>query len=522
MNGGSVILRKENHITLRTVEGEIVNYIVGKEIGAKNFDENKFRELCKEADIYLLLDRVKKSKCLPFLKKYSIYFEEYQKYIIDKELKELHEKNQNLWKQYTLIVQEAKKNNIKLIEPKGFSLSIKIYQSIMGRQISDVDFLVNKENLITMGILLVENGFFHRHDGSIEDICKALLKKSSDYFYEVKFYKKYMNDRYHCIELKNATSAIKEKDINEFKNNLQMIEYEGEKIYTFSDEYLLLHLCVTLYNNAYSYEGCLNMEYKWRDYIDLYNFLEKAKHINWNKFNELILKYNYIDVIFYIKTVFNIMWKKEILNKVVLDFYDSQKVAEINSFIQAGDNRKEFFLNQIFTNQEIFNKRNLENNHIDYMNNYFQIYRSNQIIHLKMHLKKEYVEGIRQGNRLYIFFIYENKEIDGESNADAIYKENKTLLLYYYKNDFYILKEQMKYFTVNYQNVNNKNLHGIKIKDKIKSNKEFVDIELNCEDLLKEMNKKCYINMVTDISVLPNYYKHQEYYTVPGKQLIHI
>lgn len=94
------------------------------------------------------------------------------------------------------------------------------------------------------------------------------------------------------VELKMATSAIDIDQIRSFMENVQEIDLGDERVTTFDQEHLFLHLCANVYRNFASYESVMRSNLKLRDFYDIYQF-EQRGEIDWERCRDLARRYRW-------------------------------------------------------------------------------------------------------------------------------------------------------------------------------------------------------------------------------------
>ena len=105
------------------------------------------------------------------------------------------------------------------------------------------------------------------------------------------------------VELKMATSAIDIDQIRSFMENVQEIDLGDERVTTFDQEHLFLHLCANVYRNFASYESVMRSNLKLRDFYDIYQF-EQRGEIDWERCRDLARRYNLYGELKYIQEEF--------------------------------------------------------------------------------------------------------------------------------------------------------------------------------------------------------------------------
>ncbi len=501
-------------------EMQLMYWIVGKTINSPQIRDIKYKGLFKDIDIDKFIGIVKKHKCVPVIYKYLDLFN----YEDQEKIKNTYQKfcirNHHLVEDAIKIADRAKKENLNIVEPKGLALTLTIYQNVDYREFGDIDFIVKPVDLKFLGRVLVEQGFFHRHNGDIADICDKLESNPQSMVYEIKFYKYYNKDSARVIiELKKNTDAVSASVLPYLCKDDEMVYYGGKALYkTFSKEGLLLHLCASIYTDHYSYEGVFSDVGKWRDFIDLYFFCKNVKY-DTNKFRELANSCHLMHCVIFCETL---MW--ELFSVSLFEEYD--RVCGFSFLFEAvlNNTKKEYFLKRFLIEQQskdkefiwqkrfqvrfkqlVFNVERISNDSLKYI---IQISSVEQ-------LKRELFD-----KRLYLFFIWNlGGNITSSITPDSYYEHNMSICLYMYENEIYFVRKKENIFSVNNATVCNMRLNGKNIKvSSIDKNIFEIDIVLP----LNSMHEKVYFNALTDLALLNDYYKHDEYLYMPGETLYRI
>lgn len=261
-------------------ENQLLYQIICRKINSPLERPQYIKKLMKEIENAKFITVIRKNKCLPIVYDYIDEFDEEIKQKIREEYAVFKERT-NIQKQAAIeIAKCAEKEEITIIEPKGIALAKVIYGKIEKREFGDIDLVVSIDELKRLGNMLVELGYFHRHDGSIRDICEV-MEYEQGLVYEIKFFKFIDSEFKVKVELKKATDAIEYSSIKEFFLHKEPLYLDENTVYhTFEINYLFLHLCSNIYTDHYKYEGVFNNVGRLRDYVDLYFFYKNRNIID--------------------------------------------------------------------------------------------------------------------------------------------------------------------------------------------------------------------------------------------------
>lgn len=473
----------------------------------------RIQELAKKIDIYEFIKQLKKNKCIPLISEYLDLFDNNYKIILQNEYQTWINRVYALEKMAKDISKSAKENNINIIEPKGFALAMTIYQDKTKRQFSDLDLIVPLDQMSKMSEVLIEKGYFHRHNGKIADICAMLEKHEDTIVYEIKFLNPTMMG-YLVVEVKKASDAVSYSVLPFFTEDLKPLCMDDQELYsTFANEGLLLHLCSNIYTDHYKYEGVFNDVGKLRDFLDLYFFNRNVSY-NHEKFYSLAKKSNLEKGIEFCKIIMKRLFHIDIFSDFVLDNNNISNFPDANTIIYGG--KKKFFL-------ELYRRMQNKKNEFTQLESSFSLKKvdikveSNQktsLIYFTLQMNIEVLENILADGRLYISFVSGLAEKDfnipnEEIDLNTYYLDNYTFCIFRNSRGLQFIKDRIKMFSVYNQNISNEKLKGEKI-DGLYDNDQFkwrYKFEIPDYFLASDI----YINLFTDIRLLDDYYKHDEY-----------
>lgn len=146
-------------------ENQLLYQIICRKINSPLERPQYIKKLMKEIENAKFITVIRKNKCLPIVYDYIDEFDEEIKQKIREEYAVFKERT-NIQKQAAIeIAKCAEKEEITIIEPKGIALAKVIYGKIEKREFGDIDLVVSIDELKRLGNMLVELGYFHRHDG---------------------------------------------------------------------------------------------------------------------------------------------------------------------------------------------------------------------------------------------------------------------------------------------------------------------------------------------------------------------
>lgn len=177
--------------------------------------------------------------------------------------------------------------NIRAILIKGPALSSIIYEDPCRRIFSDLDILVQEEDIEKFISIMQELGYKPLVHGT----NKVISKESSLFFdyllHDIQCKKIVDNNISLCIEIKRFTWGGNLEYIKDFFSNTQLINIGSSSIYTLNLQYTFLNLCIYTYNYTELPYGVYGNKICIKNYIDLKMFIEKYKHVlDWKLLKE--------------------------------------------------------------------------------------------------------------------------------------------------------------------------------------------------------------------------------------------
>lgn len=252
-----------------------------------------------------------------------------RKYIVSSKIDDYDRIYDKLYQDIERQVEEIKKiqrqldsQEIGVMFVKGALLSKIAYDDFYVRQCSDIDFLVNREDMIN-----AYNGVYklgYRFVTGYDENNMPTLSEHPDYLYSKDYHefgclKKDKDDNCVEIEVKYATSAIPYKYIKDFQQNYQLVDIEDLKIKTFNLTFTFIHICAHLYVNSQCEDGYIN-DVMFRDFVDLKMFLCKHGEMDWASIYEKAKKYEIIHQLYFALHSINLFWPNTVATDVVESF----------------------------------------------------------------------------------------------------------------------------------------------------------------------------------------------------------
>lgn len=318
MIGGNVKvikIRKEEKILC-----EIVNNLVEGKLCMENvsldseIDWNYFYDICKKNKVqYWVMNHIK--EYLP-LKTRLHYENEQQKFVkkMDAYMGEL--------KYLTSI---SRKMNIPILCVKGFPLAYHLYGNIYTRPFHDLDIIVPKQYILSFRDKLLENHV---------QMNKGVYSKD-DYldfigiFHEF-WLKRRVEEQEVFIEIKETSSAIERRFVDDFIDNSTVIKINDVEFRTTDLIHSFLHLCSNTFENYETMNGVLR-HIKMRDLIDVKLFLRKnIDKMDWKKIVELSGEYEITHRIFCVLHYVNDLFEEKIPESIIMMFSTSSINYEVS------------------------------------------------------------------------------------------------------------------------------------------------------------------------------------------------
>lgn len=495
---------------MKNAEMNFIHYLLCKEMRSDIYTDNSGSYLLNDINPKDFIKEVWKNGCINLVYRYKEELPETISERIEEAYKDYREKNERLYQVMLEVIQCAREKNIKFIEPKGISLTKVIYGDYYERQYNDLDFLVDAKDIIAFGKMLIQQGFIHRHDGKIEDICEKMRKNGSEYFFETKFFRWYKQDRMLSVELKMATSAIDIDQIRSFMENVQEIDLGDERVTTFDQEHLFLHLCANVYRNFASYESVMRSNLKLRDFYDIYQF-EQRGEIDWERCRDLARRYNLYGELKYIQEEFWELFHISVLDNMRLkeQKYEGLYFWKRDTVLQKEE--PEVLKERIHRRYKNLCLKPGNRIDVSYSKIQLQAQKDQDDINITMHFKKLDMEYIEE-RRWYFYFV---ELLDLESAEEDT--RTGTVLLYWtgiefrYRVDFYDMHK------VNLQSTANIDLVGKRVNLVECGDDVELKFQINLQDI--GIEKWHLFNILFDISILDDYYKHGKYLRKPDEIL---
>ena len=417
---------------------------------------------------------------------------------ISKEFRRVQQKNMHLQEVANEIANAAIKDKIEIIEPKGVALTLAIYNNLESRQFGDLDFLTSIENMASLGRILVEHGFTHRHNGDIADICDVMKNNTESLAYEIKFMRAYSDGSRVVVELKKASDAISYTLLPQLLRNLKPVYMRGKYLYqTFSNEGLLLHLCSNIYTDHYRYEGVFSNVGRWRDFVDLYFFIKNV-HININEFIDIVQKCQLENCVIFCKLM---MWE----------------LFEIQIFedVRFGSEKSKCYIKAQKSYMFMHKSIEIKLNHLNL-----------DEIGFRLIVSHENIDKILRDRRLYLCIIegldnHDNAKAEADINANTYYEKNQSICFYLTEEGYFYYQDNITLFSVNRATTENYRLAGQRIEASYKDSNNYIfDLVLYLP--LEFIGKHLYFNAFTDLRLLKDYYKHDSYLYQLGSPFLRI
>lgn len=490
-------------------ENQLLYQIICRKINSPLERPQYIKKLMKEIENAKFITVIRKNKCLPIVYDYIDEFDEEIKQKIREEYAVFKERT-NIQKQAAIeIAKCAEKEEITIIEPKGIALAKVIYGKIEKREFGDIDLVVSIDELKRLGNMLVELGYFHRHDGSIRDICEV-MEYEQGLVYEIKFFKFIDSEFKVKVELKKATDAIEYSSIKEFFLHKEPLYLDENTVYhTFEINYLFLHLCSNIYTDHYKYEGVFNNVGRLRDYVDLY-FFYKNRNIIDSEIYILAKHFHLEQSVAFCKCMMKKLFEIDMLpgGSVVEEKYP-ETVQLINRTV------KKYFWQKYIAEQKMLDSQ------YGTPTEEFKVWMQNIGINLKW--EKGYAMNILlkfksnelkvlENHRLYLCFIAnaEKPVREEDIGLDTFYSNNQSVIIYMREGKIYYDIDKIPLFHVPNASVSNKRLKGRKAETQIIDGDMFVSItNIKIRDELWE--QAVHFNAFLDIALLENYYQHSAY-----------
>lgn len=348
------------------------------------------------------------------------------KYIPEKFRNKFYSLLYSFHRKIDLYVDELKKllelasySNVNMTLIKGIALSTIVYGDIYKRGFSDLDLLVDEANFLNFAHILEKVGYkqYYNMDKRVERLNELPVPflKWNPGFHEYQFTKfSRKNDKVN-VEIKKMTSGIDQRLANDLRLANVEITIKDYKVHTTNITFTLLLICASIYERA-ELDYWSNNSMRMLDYIDLYVFINKYKHIlNWNEVLAIASENNLLYQVSYaIKSVENIYG--QFLSSDILEKFKPLIIKSNNPERYLQLNWETGFLYRLFNGKErltelwkIYRKMNYSKHNANYLN----------AIYVK---KVEYLEQFHEnasfqfyisdlGSSIYIWFYNSNNNI---------------------------------------------------------------------------------------------------------------
>lgn len=205
---------------------------------------------------------------------------------------------------------------------KGIFLSETAYDNVYARQCSDIDILVNKEDMVSAYNSVYELGY--RFLTGFDKNNVPILSEKPDYLFSEDYHefpclKEDSDGNFIEIEIKYATSAIRYRDIKDFWENFRISDSLGIEIRTFNTTFTLIHICAHLYVNTQCEDGYLN-DVMLRDFVDLKMFLKCCGDINWKFIYKKAKEFEIIHQLYFALFSINSLWPNTVKAEILAYF----------------------------------------------------------------------------------------------------------------------------------------------------------------------------------------------------------
>ena len=450
----------------------------------------------------------------PYIKQYlpSMYIP-----MFEKKIQELIDYQKALWEAFVSILEEAKRKHIKICLPKGFSLSLELYNDVFDRPCGDIDLLVDRSETKPLCQILRRQGFFHRRDAKIESVIKSFHLGLYYNFYEIKFIK-YIRGHLIWAEVKEGSDAVDKDDISEFLDSAIRCSYNDISFYRLDDEHMFVHLCSNAYKDTMEYEGILSDVFRLRNFLDIKLFLKKKyKTINWGKVwnigKRIGREYTIEWAIKCVEELFAIQIERAIpsldgKNEAYPSFISFVGEQPFSSWILDNISAKERYTNHLWELQNI--EPSLFSVPCQILMDSYQIYFSSSP--KQIHVSCDYP---RSGDRIYICLIQRfNKQ--ERAGIETPYNNSVTVRVFCSKGKTIVQKRQFNVWKVNDQYQNNEEIEETNSVGWYEASKKIM-IDLPIEYF--DQTKPIFINIWIDGKVCDSYYRHKQYLSLPGETL---
>ena len=200
---------------------------------------------------------------------------------------------------------------IDYVITKGIYAAKTAYVDESYRRSDDLDVIIRREDYLKVKQILNNHGYLQGIYNSVTDEIEQLSRRQELFFLtytnqSAPFLKKTGDDFLPIINLDvNFYIFWENREVwnsSELLSNYQIFPYNGHRVKTFQDEYMLMHMCLHAYYDMNSiYQLNKTFSYRLKYFSDIFGFIKRAK-ISWDKFRAVCTEYDvgkYIMYIFY-------------------------------------------------------------------------------------------------------------------------------------------------------------------------------------------------------------------------------
>ncbi len=209
------------------------------------------------------------------------------------------------------LITEVSKEKIDMIPFKGIYFTNLIYDDLSPRNMGDVDFLINKENLERVEKIIKKLGFKYKREKCTKEWF------DENYYRSCLYIKSGVEIEIHWNLFPNENPLS--FDIQDVWKYNEKIDFLGIQTRDFDREIHLIYLCAHI-----SYCHFFNHN-SFKRLLDIHYFLEKFK-INWNKVKALSIKYGmekFVGITLHFTRNF---FKSKIENEVIKQLIDNKTI----------------------------------------------------------------------------------------------------------------------------------------------------------------------------------------------------
>lgn len=236
-----------------------------------------------------------------------------------------------------IALSKLSKADIKFIVLKGFAVMNIFYDSYWNRIYNDIDILINANDITKAEEVLEGIGYIQ---GKFDEQNKMIVKSSRKeilyqrlYTHQVHEFLKYdeyvseidVNFKFEWVGYKNKKNIIS----NQLAfNNTMPFYYNGEKFLSLNYEFLFIHLCCHIYNEAVNFVFSYFNKNKDLEEIKLFRIIDiiklvESNKINWSKVLRLVGRSDIMTEISYTLSIIDLLFPnfivKYIPNELVID-----------------------------------------------------------------------------------------------------------------------------------------------------------------------------------------------------------